>query len=312
MKKYYQVMEYGLPARMRGNRMVKILVCVDDTDDISKKTSTGKVAEMMAGEVKKLGGEIVLGITRHQHLLHESIAYTSHNSSMCFESAILEENLDSLWENMSAILRKEMAETSDPGLCMCRMDSVSAVHKLIAFGKRSQQEVLQKKEAFHLAEETDVRLEAFNRSGLGVIGALAGMGLRLSGNDGTFRGKNIQGINPGMFLVGDCKKKLDVSQVITMTGQYLPDDREVYLEINMKLIYFNHQKMAIAEEQENGVYKICDKSGLYNANWKQQDWRSPCDMFSLDNDKNECYGNERSCHNCQFRRWTPNGISCVN
>lgn len=67
--------------------MIRYYLCVDDTDDLTKKTSTGKIAEHIKKEAESLGSVIDYGITRHQLLLDDAIAYTSHNSSMCFRAA---------------------------------------------------------------------------------------------------------------------------------------------------------------------------------------------------------------------------------
>lgn len=59
---------------------MKLYVCVDDTDDLTKSTSTGKVADMIANRIVEMGGTIDKGITRHQLFLHEDIDYTSRAS----------------------------------------------------------------------------------------------------------------------------------------------------------------------------------------------------------------------------------------
>ena len=50
---------------------MRIYICVDDTDDLTKSTSTGKIADMIAQEIVKMGGTMDKGITRHQLLLHD-------------------------------------------------------------------------------------------------------------------------------------------------------------------------------------------------------------------------------------------------
>ncbi|MGN0702172.1 MAG: hypothetical protein ACI4KL_03225 [Lentihominibacter sp.] len=62
---------------------MRVYICVDDADDLTKSTSTGKIADLIAQEIVNMGGTMDKGITRHQLLLHEDIDYTSHNSSMC-------------------------------------------------------------------------------------------------------------------------------------------------------------------------------------------------------------------------------------
>ena len=49
--------------------MIRYYLCVDDTDDLTKKTSTGKIAEHIKKEAESLGSVIDYGITRHQLLL---------------------------------------------------------------------------------------------------------------------------------------------------------------------------------------------------------------------------------------------------
>ena len=101
--------------------MIRYYLCVDDTDDLTKKTSTGKIAEHIKKEAESLGSVIDYGITRHQLLLDDAIAYTSHNSSMCFSGSLSEDQLSRLWEKAAEIIMAEKAETADPGLCLCRL-----------------------------------------------------------------------------------------------------------------------------------------------------------------------------------------------
>ena len=171
--------------------MIRYYLCVDDTDDLTKKTSTGKIAEHIKKEAESLGSVIDYGITRHQLLLDDAIAYTSHNSSMCFSGSLSEDQLSRLWEKAAEIIMAEKAETADPGLCLCRLDQLKFPEKLLAFGKKAQRSVIKKEEAYDLARSVGgTRLEEFGGTGIGVIGALAGAGLRLSGNDGSIRGKS--------------------------------------------------------------------------------------------------------------------------
>lgn len=291
--------------------MVKIVMCADDTDDISKKTSTGKVVEMISKVTELFGGIIYLGITRHQLLLDEEIAYTSHNSAMCFEAEVPEDKLDEIWTEAGKILTGEMAETSDPGLCMCRFDRVMNRDKLINFGIRAQKEVLTKEQAYLLAEDTNVRLEEFGGTGLGVIGAIAGVGLRLSGNDGTFRGKGRMDIKLKSLSVSELKCKLDVSNVITKTGEILQDETVIHTGSQVKLIYSNYQKNAVAKKHINETWEICGKSDIFDNILALNYWNICCNHFRLDNDSEECVNRQKACYNCLYRRWTKEGMLCV-
>ena len=56
----------------------------------------------------------------------------------------------------------------------------------IDFGYRAKQVVLTKSNAYKLAKKLDIHLSEHGGSGQGVIGALAGVALRLTANDGRF------------------------------------------------------------------------------------------------------------------------------
>lgn len=174
-------------------QMMRVALCVDDTDDLTKETSTGKVAERIAAYVTETGGFVELGITRHQLLLDESVPYTSHNSSMTFAAWIADGSEGELWEQAVAIVRDEMSAAADPGLCLALLpqdEDDALLYELVDFGRRAKQEYVSKAQAYELAAKIPwVRLEELGGDGQGVVGALAGVGLRLSGSDGRFRGR---------------------------------------------------------------------------------------------------------------------------
>lgn len=314
---------------------MKFLFCVDDTDDLTKETSTGAVAERICQETIALGGKIEIGISRHQLLLHEDIAYTSHNSSMCFAAEIEEEKLPAVWGKAVEALKQEMAAASDPGLCLCRRDQLSDADALIDFGRRAQKEVLTKEEAYEVAKKAGgVRLEEFGGTGMGIIGALAGIGLRLSGNDGTLRGKDgrkkgqgqgqgggqgkgggqkKENAEPLTMSVAEMKKLLPVEAIISLEGRLLGDEEQVILLEFAKRVFIDHKVMAVAQEKEDGTREMCSKMELYENGKKVGNWISQCAKFALDNDYEEMYGDheENNCTNCLFRRWTADGFECM-
>ncbi|MFV0441204.1 MAG: hypothetical protein ACK5LV_07940 [Lachnospirales bacterium] len=290
--------------------MVKVLICVDDTDDISKETSTGKVAGLIEKELLKLGGKIHLGITRHQLFLSDEIDYTSHNSSMCLEVFIQEDKINEFWDNSVKVLKGEMSQISDPGLCLCEMNKVKNIEKLIDFGLMAKEKVLYKKEAYDLAKECNVRLDEFGGTGAGVIGAIAGVGLRLFGYDGTFRGgKNLYGLEKSTFDVKELKKNLNIYQVLSKEGYSLDDDEQVLINEKIKLVYYDYKKIALVKKRNND-WIICSKSELFEKELLENKTNYECENFTFDNDFDECLNNYETCCNCLYRRWSNKGIVC--
>lgn len=193
-------------------QMERIALCVDDTDDLTKETSTGKVAELIAACVAELGGAVELGITRHQLLLDESVPYTSHNSSMAFTAWVPQGCCEELWQQAVGVVRREMSAAADPGLCLAILPQDAddpLLYELIDYGRRAKAEYVSKARAYALAERIPwLRLEELGGDGQGVVGALAGVGLRLSGSDGRFRGKwDLQAVCDGAADCAGNKRK---------------------------------------------------------------------------------------------------------
>lgn len=291
--------------------MIHYLLCVDDTDDLTKKTSTGKIAGLMAKEAEALGCTTQFGITRHQLLIHEDIEYTSHNSSMCFAAHTQEDCLETLWERSVSLLKSEMAQTSDPGLCLCSLDKLQNPEALVSFGKRAQNEVLTKEEAYTTAKALGgIRLQEFGGTGIGVIGALAGVGLRLSGSDGTIRGKTGIGELSVTKSAAEMARALGVSKIIKKDGTPLDDTAPVYIEDYAKLLLINHELVAACDETEPGRFAICRKPELYEGGRKNQNWLYGCQSFTPDTDPEEQLDTSKVCCNCLYRRWTVKGFEC--
>lgn len=293
---------------------MKLYICVDDTDDLTKGTSTGKIAELIANRTIELGGRLEQGITRHQLLLHEDIEYTSHNSSMCMVMDMGESNLhwEDLQEEAARIIKEHAAASADPGLCICRLDALREPDRLIAYGKRAQEEVITKEEAYSLAEEIGgVLLQEYGGTGIGVIGALAGVGLRLSGCDGTFRGSAGSEYAGQSFSAAEWKRMLGIQQVVDFQGNRLPDTQQIAVEKKLKLAMLDSKKTMIAKK-EDGRYLACMKKDLYREDKSLIAWKTDCGNFQPDYDMDECYSeSENACYNCLFRRWTEDGFQCV-
>ena len=166
----------------------KVRVCIDDTGNIGSM-GTGDLAEILAKTVEERGIAKCSGITRHKLFVHSEIPYTSQNSSMCFVAELAETKLGNLIRYASEFVQLASAAGSDPGLCVAAFDKIPEPAKLMAFGLKAKYQVVAKMEAYSLAKAQGIHLSEHGGTGQGVIGALAGAGLRLIGNDGLFKGK---------------------------------------------------------------------------------------------------------------------------
>jgi hypothetical protein len=255
-------------------------MCIDDTDNLDSP-GTGEILEKIGEGIVEGGWGQVSYITRHQFLIHEDINYTSHNSSMCFQIETAshaspglsqEECRERITAYGMAYLSENKADGSDPGLCVADLDKITPedAAKLMAFGARAKTEVLSKEAAYLLAQEiAGVHLSEHGGTGDGVIGAIAGCGLRLTGNDGKIKGKT-KVENPGEIVtVQDLKTRYRAEAVRTVPGQAeLEDACRVLIGDEIKGVYSHHQ-MAIPvcanEDPETGgeaAWKTCSKKQL--------------------------------------------------
>ncbi len=125
-------------------------------------------------------------------------------------------------------LRKKSAPGSDPGLCVAIVKQILNRDKLIGFGQKAKQAILTKEDAYELAKELSIHLSEHGGTGQGVVGALAGIGLRLSGNDGRFRGWYHFGREGESISVKALRSHRFIDAVKSETGETLTDDTIVF------------------------------------------------------------------------------------
>jgi len=209
--------------------LIRVLICADDTDTIDSDWGTGELVSLISDTMEERGWGKSYGVTRHQLLIHPDIPYTSHNSSMCFAADLNEADLDALTGYAAEFLARESAPGSDPGLCIAVAERVKKPELLIAFGRKAKDTVVTKREACSLAQQLGVHLSEHGGSGQGVIGALAGVGLRLSGNDGRMKGKlKLKSID-GIATVENILAQANIDLVKSLEGVLLANNELVRL-----------------------------------------------------------------------------------
>ncbi len=232
------------------------LICIDDTDDIGTK-GTGEIAEEIMDLLnsKALGdhveGKVRLTssstwVTRHQLFVHPDIPYTSHNSAMCFE-ILSSLTLAEIKDICVIHLKAESALAADPGLAIIEKSllTTSAIQRLMAFGFETKRQVKTKSDAYELAANLGIDLSEHGGTGQGVIGAIAGIGLRLSGRDGRVKGQLDVGLTNStkelMLSVHQIKKLTGLDAVIELNGFLLNDEESVLVSGKIKAVLQNNQ-----------------------------------------------------------------------
>lgn len=140
---------------------------------------------------------------------------------------------------------------SDPGLCVVQKNEQLDSDRLIAFGQSAKQQVLCKEQAYRLAKESGIHLSEHGGTGDGVIGALAGIGLRLQGEDGRYRGWYHLGLPGTAITVGELCHYPFIDTVLTQSGSILAPDTPVCIgSEKIKTIRMRNQQVVMVTENE--------------------------------------------------------------
>ncbi len=240
---------------------MKTYVCIDDTDILGSR-GTGHLASMLIERIEEKGWGKCSYITRHQLYFHPDIPYTSHNSAMCFVIEHDQEIFTELRDYAIDFLLAESEDGSDPGLCIAEYDQIKDHQALMDYGKRAKSEILTKQIAYDLANEVGVHLSEHGGTGGGVIGALAGVGLRLTGNDGRIKGKMTFPIPGDTLTVEQILANSDIDRVQSLDGgELLSPDTQIKLGEKVKAVFLDYQKVLLVFF-EDGVWKTCVKEQL--------------------------------------------------
>lgn len=285
---------------------MKILICIDDTDNLTSK-GTGSIAEELKVIIKNSFGYESGYITRHQLLIHDDIPYTSHNSSMCFDCEIEEDNLENIINICFDYLKKESAEGSDPGLAVAVVDRIDK-NSIISFGKDAKRKVLSKKLAYVTAKSANVYLNEAGGTGDGVIGSLAGIGLRLWGNDGTLKAKFPQFKKDCSYTVQQFLDSGVITSVQDEDGNKLDRNEKVYVGWKAKPSMVDNELCLLVKKIDN-VWHILEKQEMRNYS-ADKIFLEGCIHYEPDVEEEQVLDSSHSCFNCRYRRWMDIGILC--
>lgn len=194
---------------------ITVYIGIDDTD-IPGSRGTGKLAHDIG---KALGKYRAYAITRHQLFVHPSIAFTSHNSNAVVHvDASGVEACREIFEIAKGVMQEQFLEGSDPGLAVA--DAGQIIPPLIVMGQDAKIKILDQNQVRTLAKNLGILLEGLGGTEDGVIGAMAGLGLAVTNDDGRY------------LLRGNLRTLRDETDVETLLANgvdsiYLPDGRRV-------------------------------------------------------------------------------------
>lgn len=153
-------------------------VGIDDTDIVGTP-GTNQLARLILRRIGEAARDAV--ICRHQLFFDPRVPYTSKNGSASIQLPHAQAaDMQPLARTIRSVMREWFVAGSDPGLCMA-MGATDAMH---AFSLRCKCEIITQEEARSVAARSACYLEGLGGTEQGIIGALAAIGLVVSGNDG--------------------------------------------------------------------------------------------------------------------------------
>lgn len=237
----------------------KTYICIDDTDEIGYEKSTGEISEEIKQYIENEFNIACSLVTRHQLFLHEDIPYTSHNSSMCFTCSLTQAQKEQIKEFIISYLNKYSAPSSQPGLCIGFEKDIIDAKELIEFGLDAKKKVLTKEDAYKMATKQGLDLSEHKNEGQGVIGALAGVALRLYGSDGRVKGKF--NVKKEFMSVEELLNFDFIDEVRLKNNDLVSDDIIIKTTQALKTVFLDHKSILLVQESEYG-YEVIRKEDL--------------------------------------------------
>lgn len=232
-----------------------ILIGVDDTDNHESR-GTGFLSRQLAGEIEKVSAGKVVGISRHQLFIHDDIPYTSRNSSACL---LVRDGETGLLQSICRqYLLENAAPGSDVGLAIASYKSVP--QEVIEFGINAKKKVLSLQQAYKLAKQFNLQLEGLTGTKEGVIGALAAVGLRKSGEDGRciwLSGKELRDLG-GVYSVREISTITGIDAVIDLDRGMIPTEDKIEMGEWVRPVIKQNRVLLIVEKN----------SDKHDCNWK--------------------------------------------
>jgi hypothetical protein len=160
-------------------------------------------------------------------------------------------HLDEMITYAGKFLEKNSADGSDPGLCVAVAENLKDKERLVKFGIDATKSVLTKNDAITLASELNIHLSEHGGTGGGIIGALSGVGLRIYGNNGRFKGW--LPISNNTITVQRLIDEYDIDEVRDITGDTPGMDDIITLDEKVKTVLLDGLSVLPVKKADGGT-----------------------------------------------------------
>lgn len=220
---------------------MRIFVGIDDTRQFDG-AKAGATASQLTSFIEAKGWGKCSLPSRHRLYPHPDTGCKKHNTARSFAAEIDPQYLDDFIAHAGSLIKKTGTSDSNAGLAVLVPELMENTAGLIDYACRAKDALVSKAEALSLAQKPGVYLLALSGSGQGIIGALAGAGLRMTGNDGQFRGKLHIGTGEDYIAtVGEIIADTYVEQVKNMDFENIREEECVRMGEKVKVVLLDNQ-----------------------------------------------------------------------
>lgn len=194
---------------------------IDDTGEPDGR-GTSQLARAWSDAIEAEGFGQSLGVTRHQLWESPKIPCTGKNRALAIVIETDRTVLD-VEDRIVDFVRANAARKANSAIAV--LSRHSDMPHALAFGRRSQQELMNLKDAERYAAEANVLIRGLGGNRNGMIGALSAAGLRAGGKDGLFI--QLAGIRDieGRVTAGQIRVRTALESIIDEdTGEELDRD----------------------------------------------------------------------------------------
>lgn len=243
---------------------MKIFVAIDDSRRLDGAKAGETVSQLTEFIAAKGWGKCSLP-SRHRLYPHPDTGCQKHNTARSFAADIGAQYLQDFIVYACSLIKRTGAPDSNAGLAVAVPELMEDTAELIDFAYRAKEVLVSKAEALILGRKSGIYLYALSGSGQGIIGALAGAGLRMTGNDGQFRGKLHLGT--GEDYIASIKEILTgsyVEQVKNMNFENINEDEWVRMGEKVKIVLLDNKYtlMVFPTDIENPKWQTSTTSML--------------------------------------------------
>ncbi len=220
---------------------MKIFVAIDDSRQLDGGKA-GVTASLLTQAIEDNGWGKCAIPSRHRLYSHPDTGCKKHNTARSFSADIEAKYLQEFIDYACNLIKLSGTPDSNTGLAIVIPELMENTDDLLDYAYRAKEDIVSKNEALAFAEKPGFYLFELSGSGQGIIGALAAAGLRITGNDGQFRGKlQLSKVENYVATVSEIIYNTYVEQVKNMDMENIGDDEYVRMGEKVKVVLLDNK-----------------------------------------------------------------------